>query len=400
MSHKTITEADRSASSLSGAVPSSGRTRPLRVLHVLASLNLGGVETWLMEVMRHRSREALTLDVCTTRDAPGTQDEEFMALGGAIHRCPLHRNPWAYGRRLEHLLRTQRYDVVHSHLAYFSGCVLRSAARAEVPIRIAHYHTVPDPAAKPPVMRALYYRWMRQWIERYGTHFVAVTQESLDRFWEREVRGDPRKRVLHLGIAVERFRKAADRAAVRKELGLPREARLVLNVGRFIASKRQGFLVEVAERVVERAKDVYFVLIGAGPVWSEVEQIVAERGLSDRVRMIPAQPGIDRFYLAADLFAFPSSNEGLPLVVAEAAAAGLHVIALDIPGMREAADACGSVELLPVGATVDQWTEAVLDRLNDPPLSLSERLSMLEHFPFTIEASIRSLNRLYGVDES
>ena len=88
------------------------------------------------------------------------------------------------------------------------------------------------------------------------------------------------------------------------------------------------------------------------------------------------------------------------LVIAEAAAAGLPVVAADIPGIHDAAKACHSAKLLPVDATADAWAGAVLDGLNHPPLSLSERRSMLEHFPFTIEASIRSLNQLYGVDQS
>ena len=374
--------------------------RPLRALHLLATLNLGGIETWLIEVMRHTSRDDLTIDVCTTRDDHGVYDEEFIALGGVIHRCPLHRNPWDFGRRLEQLLRRHRYDVVHSHLAYFSGFVLRSAAHAGVPIRVAHNHMTGDLVEAPGVLRPLYRYWMRRWIDKYCTLFVAVTSASLQSFWGSGWQTDSRKRVFYCGISLERFRQVADRAAVRAELGLPAGARLILNVGRFISSKRQAILVDVAGQVAARRGDVYFVLIGAGPLQAEVERAANTTGLSDIVRFVPAQPGIERFWLAADAFAFPSVSEGLPIVIIEAAAAGLPIVAYDIPGVHEAAEASSSATLLPLDATTGDWASAIFDALDRPLLSYVDRKEMLDRFPFSIEASIQSLKRLYGLRSS
>jgi glycosyltransferase involved in cell wall biosynthesis len=363
-------------------------------------LNLGGIETWLIEVMRHASRDDLTIDVCTTRDVHGVYDEEFIALGGVIHRCPLQRNPWDFGRRLEQLLRTHRYDVVHSHLAFFSGFVLRSAARAGVPIRVAHNHMTGDLVEAPGVLRPLYRYWMRRWIDKYCTLFVAVTSASLQSFrgpgWE----ADSRNRVIYCGISLERFRQVGDRAAVRAELGIPRDARLILNVGRYIPSKRQALLVDVAAQIAARRHDVYLVLIGAGALRDEVEQLAKSRGLSDIFRFVPAQPGIDRFWLAADTFAFPSVSEGLPIVIIEATAAGLPIVAYDIPGVREAAAASSSATLLPLDATIEDWTSAIFNALDRLPLSYVDRKEMLDRFPLSIEASIRSLKRLYGLSSS
>ncbi len=381
----------------SGVVTSSkDGPGPVRVLHALACLNLGGIETWLMEIMRHTSRQDLTIDVCTTLEVDGAYDKEFLALGGHIHRCPLHRNPWAFGRRLEQLLRTRRYDVVHSHLSYFSGFVLRAAARAGVPIRIAHNHTTGDLAAGG-VLRPLYRHWMYRWIEKYGTDFVAASKASLASFWGTNWQSDARKRVLYCGISVEKFRRLGDRAALRAELGLPPEARLILNVGRFIPSKRQTFLVHVARQVAARRRDIHFVFIGAGPLRAEVERMVDTLGLSQTVRFVPAQPGIERFWLAADAFAFPSVSEGFGIVLVEAVAAGLPVIANDVPGVREIAEACTSITLLSVQATAEDWARNMLDALDRPRLSEDERLRMLDQFPFAIEASVRSLRGLYGV---
>jgi glycosyltransferase involved in cell wall biosynthesis len=238
---------------------------------------------------------------------------------------------------------------------------------------------------------------MRRWIEKYSTLFVAVTSASLQSFWGPGWQTDSRKRVFYCGISLERFRQVADRAAVRAELGLPASARLILNVGRFIPSKRQALLVDVAGQVAARRRDVYFVLIGAGPLQAEVERAANTAGLSDIVRFVPALPGIERFWLAADAFAFPSFSEGLPIVIIEAAAAGLPIVAYDIPGVREAATASASVKLLSMDATIEDWASAVFDALDRPPLSYADRQVLLDRFPFSIEASIQSLVKLYGL---
>ncbi|MBI1827654.1 MAG: glycosyltransferase [Planctomycetes bacterium] len=369
--------------------------RPVRALQVLGSLNLGGIEGWLMEVVRHTSRDDLAIDVCTTSSADGVYDEEFISLGGVIHRCPLHRNPWAFGERLEQLLRTHRYDVVHSHLFYFSGFVLRSAARADVPIRVAHIHTMANLLSAPGALRLLYRRWMRRWIDKYGTNFVAASKAGLESIWGPNWHVDPRKQVLYCGISLERFRRSGDRAAVRAELGLPADATLLLNVGRFIPTKRQALLVDIAGHVAARRRGVYFVLIGAGPLQAEVERKAHTSGLSDIVRFVPAQPGIERFWLAADAFVFPSVREGLPIVIIEAVAAGLPIVACDIPGVREAASASFSATLLPLDGTIADWSREILDALARPSLSDADRHALFDRFPFSIEASIQSLQGIY-----
>lgn len=369
---------------------------PLRVLHVFSSLNRGGAETWLMDVVRHVSRDELAIDVCLTGSTRGPYEEEFCALGGAVHRVPMSRNPWAFGAKLRGLLRKQLYDVVHSHLYYFSGVVLRAAALAGVPQRIAHNHPVADLKAGGLARRA-YTAWMRRWMCRYGTQFVGPTRASLEAFWGPQWEREPDKRVIYNGIRVARFLQPADREGVRRELNLPQQAKIVLSVGRFVPHKRQAFLVEVGHELCPRQEDAFFVLIGDGPEHEQVVQAAKGAGLSKRFRFLRGAASLDRYWLASDVFAFPSINEGFGIVVVEAAAAGLPVIACDIPGVQEAAVACDRPVLLPLNASSSSWADAIMAGLKRCARSESQRQTMLATFPFTIESSIRALKNLYGV---
>ena len=149
----------------------------LRALHVFASLNRGGAETWLMDVVRNTNRADLQIDVCLTGSPGGSYEDEFERLGGSIRRCPMGRDPWAFARRMRRLLVAERYDIVHSHLYYFSGIILRSAAQAGVAKRVAHIHPAED-TRNATLPRRLYAHWMRRLIRRYGTHFVGPTKPA------------------------------------------------------------------------------------------------------------------------------------------------------------------------------------------------------------------------------
>ncbi len=371
---------------------------PLRALHVLSSLARGGVETWLMDLVRNLPRGELAIDVCLIGNSHGPYEDEFRALGGVVHRCPMSRNPWAFSSHLRRLLLREHYDVVHSHLYHFSGVVLRAAAQANIPQRVAHNHPVEDLKAGG-LFRTAYVHWMRRWMTRYATDFVGPTRASLEAFCGPDWQRDPHKKVLYNGVRIERFLRPVDRLLVRKELDIPVDAKIILNVGRFVPHKRQSFLVDIAKHLLNRRSDAVFLLIGDGPGREDVERLVKEAGLMEKFRFLRGAPDIDRYWLSSDVFAFPSVNEGFGIVIVEAAAAGLPVIAQNIPGVQEAATACENPVLLSLGATPAQWVDVLLAALDRPARSVSQRAERLRSFPFTIESSLESLKNLYHLGQ-
>src|SRR5829696_417158 len=120
---------------------------PIRILHVVGQgMTRGGVETWLMHILRHIDREQFRMDfVVETAQGQTSQgqvyDEEVCALGSRIIRCPQHRRLLTYARNFSRILRDQGpYVIVHSHFHHFNGYVLYLARRAAIPVRIAHSH--------------------------------------------------------------------------------------------------------------------------------------------------------------------------------------------------------------------------------------------------------------------
>jgi len=368
----------------------------IRALHILGHLTRGGLETWLMDVVRNTDRNQLQIDVCVTSPAPGAYEDEFKGLGGRVLKCYLNpRNPLSFYLRLKQLLKQEKYDVVHSHCYYFSGVVLRAAAKAGIRKRVAHIHPAVDHKIDKP-FRGFYTWYMKRWIEQYGTNFVGPTKASLEGFWGKDWEEDSQKRVIYNGIKIERFIQPVSKQQVHRLLGVPEDGKIVLDVSRFVPHKRHEFLVRVAEIVLSKRQNVYFLLIGDGPLKEKIITQVRTKAIYKNFRFLSGIPNIDEYIMAADLFVFPSCNEGFGIVLIEAAAAGLKIIAQDIPGVREAVKVCPDAILLSLDTPADEWARILLETLELPHISESHRQRRLKEFYFTIENSIANLKEVYN----
>src|SRR5208283_1463389 len=141
--------------------------RPVRILHVVGGMNRGGVETWLMHLLRHLDRQRFRMDFLVHTSQPCAYDNEIAAFGSRIIHCFPHTKPWRYAPNLMRILREDGpYDVVHSHVHHFTGLLLFIARRAGVPVRIAHSHSdtsLSDNGAGP---GRLAYLWLMKYLIR------------------------------------------------------------------------------------------------------------------------------------------------------------------------------------------------------------------------------------------
>ena len=109
-------------------------TKRIRILHVVGGMERAGVETWLMNVLRHIDRERFSMDFLVHTTHTCSFDDEIRSLGSKLIPCLHPSRPWLYAQNLMHTLDKEGpYDVIHSHVHLFSGFVMRLAKRAGVP---------------------------------------------------------------------------------------------------------------------------------------------------------------------------------------------------------------------------------------------------------------------------
>jgi len=145
-----------------------------------------------------------------------------------------------------------------------------------------------------------------------------------------------RTATLYYGVDILPTVKSQERETVRREIGIKKDAPMLVHVGRFVPQKNHVRIIDVATSVVKQHPDAVFVLVGDGPLRSDIEHAIAHRGLEHNVRLLGQRNDVQRILSAADIFFLPSHWEGLPVVALEAAAAGLPVVGADIPALQEA----------------------------------------------------------------
>jgi glycosyltransferase involved in cell wall biosynthesis len=371
--------------------------RPIRILHVLRAMNRGGVETWLMHVLRHVDRNRFQMDFLVHTDEPAAYDDEVLALGSSILCCPEPHNPLVFGKHfLEIAERHGPFDVVHSHVHHFSGYVLALARTAGIPLRIAHSHndTSAD-GSRSGLARRSYLNVMQLLIHANCTHGIGVSEPAARDLFGARWRANKRYRVLYCGIDLAPFRSQADSVAARAEFGFSPNDVIFGHVGRFCPQKNHIFLLEVAAGILRQEPRAKFLLVGDGPLRAEMQKRACVLGLTDKIAFAGLRPDVSRLLMGAmDVFLFPSVHEGLPIVLMETQAAGLRsVVSEGVP--EEAIINSALVQRVPLSAGVREWTRVACDMAGQSHFGVQRALEIFDTSPFTITRSAQDLSDIY-----
>jgi glycosyltransferase involved in cell wall biosynthesis len=203
-------------------------------------------------------------------------------------------------------------------------------------------------------------------------------------------RSDPKWSLLFYGIDLQPFREPIKREDVRRDLNISRNTVVVGHVGRFYSQKNHSFLLDIAAAVVQIMPNVVFLLVGDGPLRNTMEAKARDLKISEHVRFLGVRKDISRLMRGAmDIFLFPSSYEGLPLVLLEAQASGLPCLISD--RVSEQTDVIGSlIARESLSSSAEHWAER-LAAMSREPNRCAERLPE----DWSIETSFAHLTQAY-----
>lgn len=389
----------------------SSAAKRIKVLHSIYCLGKGGIETWLMNLVRERSDE-VQFDFAVA-GMWGGYEEEAQDLGCRFH-CETPPSRIVKRLRIAHLvprsrfletvLATHRYDVFHIHGDEFFGEALKTAVAAKVPVRVAHCHsTVLARGKKGPEMalRKLRFRTIDRWhTRRYATDIVACSSEAGGYFMGDHWLSDGRCQPLFCGVPPTQFREASNnwsRESFRRRHGIPDDAVVVGHVGSMGPgpAKNHFFLLDIFSELATRDSGYYLYLAGDGPLRPAIAEAVRARGLESRVAMPGLCSNVPALMVHGfDVHLLPSLQEGLPVVGLEAVAAGLFTvcsnnISHDFTGCFHDRVRTVSLDECP-GIWADRVQAAV--RLRVPA---EEGVARIERSPFSITSSLAAVIDLY-----
>ena len=368
------------------------RTRR-KILHIVGCMSRGGVETWLMHILRNIDRNQFELHFFVNSQVECAYDKEILSLGGRIHYGGHPGNPVRYAREFAEVVREHGpFDALHSHVYWFSGFVAWLGHRAGIPIRIAHSHTAVSVRAWK-AHRRTYQGLMRWLIARYATHKIGVSRQAGEALFGH--RSAKPYKLLHYGMDFRPYLQQQPVEKLKECFGIPPARKIVGHVGRFVRVKNHAFIVDFFDRLIANGVDAHLLLVGDGPLAPAVKAQVEARALSERCTFAGLQADVAPFFSAMDVFVLPSLWEGLPLVSFEAQAAGVPVIASTaVPDEVSAIPRL--VERLPLSDGADGWAAVVSRTLAEPSRRRGDEPLLLQASSFGLPACLQVLNSIYS----
>lgn len=329
----------------------------IKVLHFFGKMDRGGAETFIMNVYRNVNRESVKFEFVVVNGEKGNYDDEIKQLGGKIHVLPSPKlGLQRYKKELVSLLLREKYDVVHSHVHYFSGVNLKIARKCGVRIRIAHSHTS-NMNKRFSLRRTIYEKYMKLLIDRNANHLLGCSKEALDDLF---LNSDNRVEIVNNGIEIEEFmKKRLSKEEYRKLIGLPEGAFVIGHIGGFRPEKNHTQLIRMFHYLSKKYENAHLVLVGDGILRNKIEEKVSELSLEHKVHILGVRSDITDILRSFDVFVFPSLYEGLGIAVIEAQVSGLKCVVSD--KVPQEVDITGNVSFLSLNSDFKEWEESIMN---------------------------------------
>lgn len=375
----------------------SGR---VKIAQVLGDASLGGVRSCILNYMRFAPKERFCFDFFVYEGSGGSADFISEGSGGsaetAAGRIPggfaaevraidpeanvfsfprLDRHPLAAMRALRRAFRDGGYAAVHAHMTTLSALVLPAAKAAGVPVRICHAHSSFDRQSDHCFAKAA----LRPFAAVCATHRMACGKLAAESLYRKKA---DEAFILPNAVDLSRFACAAP-AILPQDFApaaaLPRAERMLLFAGRFVPQKNLFFLLDAFAAALP-LRPMALALLGDGPQKEALRAHAKMRGIEKSVLFLPPQDPAP-WYAAADALVLPSLYEGMPVVAAEAQAAGIACLFSD--KVTREADICGGAKFLPLDTEI--WAQAMAGGL--PPKADNAAKLAAAHYDIRTEAA-------------
>lgn len=347
----------------------------IRVLHCVVGMNLGGLETFTMNIYRALDRSKVQFDFLVS--LPGVYDAEIREMGGRIYYIPFidKTGPLRYKANLKNFFRSHpEYSVIHVQMDKFGGIVLKEAKNYGIPKRIAHSHSTHNAGN---VLVQLVKNYYGRYVVCNATNYLACSPAAAKWMYGA---ADNRAIIVRNGIDLAAFTPADCRVAGQLTLGL---------AARFDEVKNHVFLIDVFSELHKIYPNSQLLLAGEGTLKEQTQHQAELLGLNNAVKFLGLQQDIPGFLSRLDAVCMPSLYEGIPLALIEAQAAGLPCIVSD--KVDPFVNIGGDVSFIPL-ENKTQWVQEILKQQGRPR---KDNSSALETAGYSVRQAAALLQELY-----
>jgi glycosyltransferase involved in cell wall biosynthesis len=380
---------------------SAASVRPIRVVNVVARLNVGGPAILVTLITQHMGQPEYESVLVTGTVSGGEGDMTYYAtehgvtpivlptLGRELHPIRDLSTLW----KLVRLFRELRPDVVATHTAK-AGFVGRVAARlAGAPVVVHTFHGHVFHGYFSPAKTRLFLMLERLTARLSDTIIVLTPRQRDELVQTYHIAPASKFRVIGAGLDLARFAAMPRKnGTFRQAWGVVESAPLITIVGRLTPVKNHALFLQAAAIVRQSLPEARFAIVGDGELRAELEAQVDALGLRDAVFFTGWQKDVAPVVADSDVLVISSVNEGTPLTVIEAMAAGCPAVCTAVGGVPDLLQNGELGALVPSG-DADALAGAILRVIQSPPNADGLRALAVERYG--IDRLVRDLDALY-----
>jgi len=308
-----------------------GKIMKRKVFFITNDLGVGGVQRLVVDFANHIDKEKFDITVgilLTHKKSYFYRDQlcpEVHFINFDFQGFLDFREWW----KLFWFIKRQKFDIVFTQLilADFIGRII--AFVAGVPIIITEIQNIiPDLPRKLIIA------------DRFLAHITNAcvsTTPAVTRYAKETIKFSKEKIIEIPTNAVDanRFLLCVDKNKFRKNLDIPENAKIAINIGRLVEQKGQSIFLKAAQKVLEHNSNVYFLIVGSGALEDALKAEAVSLGITKNVRFLGSRKDTPELLMNSDVFVFPSIWEGQGLILFEAIFAHIPIVASRVGGIPD-----------------------------------------------------------------
>ena len=297
-------------------------TQKIRILHILLTSNLGGIESLLCNIDKNIDKNKFQLDFIATGKAE--YQRKILANGSKIYLIPSEKNLIHYKKSMLNIMN-QNYDIIHFNKNSLANClpIIWANKLKKRPKIIIHSHNT-SPSINNVVLRELH-KVNRKLIRNIPDYRIACSELAAQFMFN-----DGNATILKNGIDTKKFEYSVEnRNKIRRQLNISPNTVVFGNVGRFSQQKNHKRLIYIINEIQSMNPKTKLLLIGDGRLRKNINATVQKLKLTDKVLFLGKRSNVYRYLSAMDAVLIPSLYEGLGISAIEAQCSGLPTFVAD-----------------------------------------------------------------------
>ena len=362
----------------------------IRVLHIVGSMNMGGIQVFIMNLLRAIDPKKIVFDFACM-NTENYFETEIKERGGQIFVIGSRKKLLSHFLKLKNVLTSHEYNCIHIHASH-SICVLDAiVAKIFSPKSKIIFHSHTTQSVSPYIHKLL-----RIAIPFFSDEYLACSFEAARWMFPDNIIKNHRYKLIPNGIKADLYRfDYATRTSVRDKLGLSKNQCVIGHIGRQASPKNHLYLLDIFCELLKEIPTAKLVLVGGeGDKTQEIKRKINELEIEDNILLLGVRKDISDLLSAFDVVVFPSLHEGLPISIIEAQAAGVPCVISDT--ITQEVVLTSLVKKLSLNDPTTKWCKVISEQL---AYTINKRLiynDEIRHSAFDMENTIKIMCCIYN----